>query len=122
MVVIVLVSILAAVSLSIMKGRVDAAKWAEAKAGAGTIAKAFVSYASEKRQNGTYPPTLTQLGFTYSDLHGTYFVFDDYSIPSASYTPGANPELTYIIQVDKPTLTPSRITLDNSGNWTESNP
>ena len=115
-------AILAAVAIAIIRGRVDSAKWSEAKAGAGTIARALAAYSAEKGSDGTYPPTLAQLGFLASDLHGTYFVIDDYSIPSASFTQDADPELTYTIQVDKATFTPPRITLDNTGTWTEITP
>ncbi len=120
MVVVLIVGILAAVAIPIMRGRVDAAKWSEAKAGMGTIATALRAYSAEKGALGTYPPSLTVLGFIDSDLHGTYFVIGDYSITASTFTAGADPELTYTIRCDKATLTPTRMELDNTGTWTES--
>jgi len=122
MVVVLIVGILAAVAIPIMRGRVDAAKWSEAKAGMGTIATALRAYSAEKGALGAYPPSLTVLGFIASDLHGTYFVIGDYTIPASTFTAGADPELTYTIRCDKGTLTPTRIELDNTGTWTESTP
>ena len=119
MVVVLIVGILAAVAVPTMRGRVDAAKWSEAKAGAGRIATALRTYAV-KEQAAT--ASLTTLGFTVSDLHGTYFVFGDYSITASSFTAGADPELTFTIRVDKAGLTPTRIELTNAGVWTESSP
>ena len=122
MVVILIVGILAAVAIPMMKGRIDAARWTEAKAGMSSISTALRAYAAEKLDDGTYPPSLAELGFIASDLHGTHFVIGDYSIAAVSYTKGADPELTFTIRCDKATLTPSRIELDNTGTWTESSP
>lgn len=119
MAVILIIGILAAVAATTMRGRVDSARWTEAKAGLSSIATALRAYAAEKNENGTYPPPLAELGFTASDLHGTYFVIGDYSIPTASFTKAADPELTFTIRCDKATLTPTRITLDHTGAWTE---
>lgn len=122
MVVVMIVGILAAVAIPIMRGRVDAAKWSEGKAGAGTIATALRAYAAEKGSGGTYPPALSELGFIDSDLHGTYFVIGDYTIAAASFTSGNDPELTFTIRIDKATLSPTRIELDGTGSWSESSP
>ncbi|MCK4752337.1 MAG: type II secretion system protein [Planctomycetes bacterium] len=122
MVVVLIVGILAAVAIPIMRGRVDAAKWSEAKAGMGTVATALRAYAAEKGAAGTYPPTLATLGFIASDLHGTYFVIGDYTIAAAAFTAGADPELTYTIRANKATLSPTQVELTNTGTWTESSP
>ena len=122
MVVILIVGILASVAIPIMRGRIDSAKWSEGKAGMGSIATALRAYSAEKAADGTYPPTLTTLGFQTSDLHGTYFVIGDYSIPAASFTAAADPELTFTIRCDKASLAPTRMELDNTGAWTESSP
>ncbi len=118
MIVILIVAILASVGIPITRGCIDAAKWSEGKVEAGTIAKALLSYAVEKGTDGTYPPTLVQLGFLPDDLKGTYFNIGNYSIPAASFNPGANPELTYTIQVENTALRPSKMTLDHTGTWT----
>ena len=115
MVVVLIVGILAAVAIPIMRGRVDAAKWSEAKAGMGTIATALRAYAAETSAATT---SLTTLGFIASDLHGTYFVIGDYAITAAVFTAGADPELTYTIQATKATLSPTGWQLVEDGTWT----
>ena len=121
MVVVLIVGILAAIAIPVMRGRVDSAKWSEGKAGAGTIATALRAYAAEQGTNGTYPPTLADLGFIASDLHGTYFVIGNYTITLAAFTAGADPELTFTITVTAPAgiSSPSQVTLDQAGTWVE---
>jgi prepilin-type N-terminal cleavage/methylation domain-containing protein len=124
MVVILTVGILAAVAIPIMRGRIDSARWAEGKAGAGTIATALRAYVAEKGAAGNYgpgEPPLSELGFIAGDLRGTYFVINSYEIVNTSYTPGADPELRFTIKVEAPAGidSPEEITLDESGNWTE---
>jgi type IV pilus assembly protein PilA len=122
MVVILIVGILAAVAIPIMRGRIDAAKWSEGKAGMGSIATALRAYAAEKGDTGTYPPSLTVLGFQASDLHGTYFTIANYSITAASFTAAADPELTFTVQCTNAgtgITSPTQITLDNTGAWVE---
>ena len=122
MVVILIVGILAAVAIPIMRGRVDSAKWSEGKSGMGTVATALRAYAAEKGATGTYPPSLTELGFIASDLHGTYFTIANYSIPVCTFTAGADPELTYTIRctnVGTGISSPTQVDLDQTGAWTE---
>jgi type IV pilus assembly protein PilA len=125
MVVILIVGILAAVAIPNLRGRVNAAKWAEGKAGAGTIATALRAYAAEKGADGDYgtsKPTLSTLGFIASDLHGTYFTISNYSVTQSAFTAGADPELTFTIEVTNTgtgITSPTKITLDESGTWTE---
>ena len=92
MVVILIVSILAGVAIPLMQGRIDAAKWSEANAAAGTIRTAVRAYTAEQGvtqaqtdlngQNLTAVSTL--LGFNAADLTGTYFVPGDYVITSVN--------------------------------------
>ena len=92
MVVILIVAILAAVAIPILRGRIDAAKWSEANAAAGTIRTAVRAYTAEQGvtqaqtdlngQNLTAVSTL--LGFNAADLTGTYFVPGDYVITSVN--------------------------------------
>jgi len=122
MVVILIVGILAAVAIPIMRGRIDAAKWSEGKAGMGSIGTALRAYAAEKGVDGTYPPSLTVLGFQASDLHGTYFRLANYSIPACTFTAAADPELEFTIQCTNAgtsITSPTQITLDNTGDWVE---
>jgi len=119
--VVLIVAILAAVAVPILRGRIDTAKWSEGKAGMGTIATALCAYATEQGAIGTYPPTLAELRFIASDLHGTYFTIRNYSIPVCTFTQGANPQLTYVIRctnVGTGISSPAEVTLNQAGNWT----
>ena len=121
-VVILIVSVLAAVAIPIMNGRIDSAKWTEGKAGLGTIATALRGYAAEKRGAGTYGaelPALETLGFSAEDLQGKYFSISDYEVSISSFTSSGTPELTYTLTATAPAgIIPPSVTLDNAGNWT----
>ena len=121
MVVILIVSILAAVAIPIMRGRIDSAKWTEGKSMAGSIATAIRAYAAEKDTTGNYgddAPTLAQMGFAASDLTGTYFTAAEYSWTSA-YDADNDPPLTFTITVDAPggISFPEQVTLDENGAY-----
>jgi prepilin-type N-terminal cleavage/methylation domain-containing protein len=97
MVVVLIVGILAAVAIPLMRGRIDSAKWSEAKAGMGTVVTALRAYASEK---GTVAAgdvgvdEFSKIGIEDTDLDGTYFTHDAYEITSAT---AANGVLTCVI-------------------------
>jgi len=88
MVVILIVGILAAVAIPLMQGRIDKAKWSEANATAGTIRTAVRAYAAETSVASAQAlapgladaGTQSALGFSATDLNGTYFLAGDYSI------------------------------------------
>lgn len=94
MVVILIVGILAAVAIPLMQGRIDKAKWSEACAAAGTIRTAVRAYAAETSisnastvcTGNTCDDSDVQeaLGFSSTDLDGTYFEADCYTITSVS--------------------------------------
>lgn len=85
MVVILIVAILAAVAIPIMRGRINAAKWSEGKASAGTIATAIRALAAEKGDSGTTGTSIyadggtPNLGFEQTDMDGTYFTNQCYA-------------------------------------------
>jgi len=122
MVVIMIVAILAGVAIPLMQGRIDSAKWSEANAAAGTIRTAIRAYFAEnptaaQALAGTLDVVATQsvLGFSASDLTGTYFVPADYTITSVNAqglavitvtASGGDPTGTYVLGVD--------------GSWTKS--
>jgi len=93
MIVILIVAILAAVAIPLMTGRLDAAKWSEARASMGTIATSVRTYYAEKGCTdntgvATAPPVLfagdqTDPGIQRSDLDGTYFSNACYNIANA---------------------------------------
>jgi prepilin-type N-terminal cleavage/methylation domain-containing protein len=125
MVVLLIIGVLAAVAIAVIRGRIDAARWTEGKAGASTVATALRAYAVEKGVLGNYgggAPTLAELGFIASHLHGTYFTIANYSVRTSSFTAGADPELTFTVRVTNTgtgIVTPRRVELDELGNWTE---
>jgi type IV pilus assembly protein PilA len=119
MVVIMIVAILAAVLVPTISGRVNAAKWSEGKAGAGTVATALRAYCVEQGDKRT-AATLTEIGLTDNDMAGKYFASGDYKITALNYDPTVDPAVfTYTITVSAPTtggLTGGPVTLDQTGN------
>lgn len=128
MVVILIVGILAAVAIPLMQGRIDKAKWSEANATAGTIRTAVRAYAAETNVataqalvGKALSDSATQalLGFSSTDLDGTYFEAACYTITAinasgmatitvnaASSTKTGAPTGTYVLGAD--------------GSWTKS--
>jgi len=92
MVVILIVGILAVASIPLMLGRVNSAKWSEANAMAGTVRSAVRAYFAETGSSvaivGTLDDATIQglLGFSDTDLTGTYFVPGDYEITAVDAT------------------------------------
>ena len=132
MVVIFIVGILAAVAIPIMRGRIDAAKWSEGKASAGSVRTALRAYFAEKGPDYlTYAADLTgdittfgaPLGFAPVDLDGKYFVGTDFAISNVSVAGAAgSEELMYTITItaggaaEAPT-NPASMTLDQAGDF-----
>ena len=127
MVVIFIVGILAAVAIPIMRGRIDAAKWSEGKAGAGSIRTAARAFCAEKGPNwgGVWANvSLADLGFELQlgvdgdDLDGKYFTNESYGVLFSGYdTYLVTVTAAFSLRVDKPTA-PAVVTLDQNGAWT----
>lgn len=121
MVVILVISIIAAVAIPIMRGRIDAAKWSEGRAMAGKIDKALRAYYEDEQEDGVANPTLKQLGFSAGDLTGIYFSDSDFRW-TGSYDDTKTPPIEFEIMVkpitqdDRPT-NPSQYTLNHMGVW-----
>ena len=107
MVVVLIVGILAAVALPLMTAKIDAAKWSEAKAAAGSIATGIRAYAAEKGADGSYASIVGAItdasngpliGVTQADLAGTYFTYQCYEVDSC--TRNADGTLNFQISVD----------------------
>ncbi|MBN1764869.1 MAG: prepilin-type N-terminal cleavage/methylation domain-containing protein [Sedimentisphaerales bacterium] len=121
--VLAIVAILAAAVIPIMHARVDAAKWSEGKAVAGTIAQAIRLYCLDRGMVGPYGediPDINALGLSPSDLKGRYFninYFNWYTDISVNMTP------IYRITIKKPPsiASPDRIILNEDGVWSEEN-
>jgi len=133
MVVILIVGILAAVSIPLMKGRIDSAKWSEANAAAGTIRTALRAYWAEKGPtytgyaadlNGAVAVFGTNLGITSADLDGRYFLSGCYVISAAAINLGGD-GLDYTITVTAATApgpggaptAPATMAMDQDGDW-----
>ncbi len=127
MVVIFIVGILAAVAIPIMRGRIDAAKWSEGKAAAGSIRTAIRAAIAEKGNDYPFSANLTtleQLGFATGDLDGKYFGTLDYTFTITDGSGATQP--TYLITVtagvsgktEAPT-SPTGVTLDDTGLFTD---
>ena len=120
MVVILIVAILAAILVPIMRGRLDAAKWSEGKAGCGTIATSLRAYCVERGETlaaVTIDP-IADLGFLAADLTGRYFLDTDYTMSAVSYD-NATGAFTYLITCTSSALDPAGgpVTLDQAGTW-----
>jgi prepilin-type N-terminal cleavage/methylation domain-containing protein len=113
------VALLAAAAISLMRGRVDSAKWSEGKARAGIIATAIRAWVAGYNMPGSWtnaPGSLDAetLGFQENDLKGRYF--DESNFTWQVDYDGEN--LTYIITVTKPVMSwkPDQMVLD-TGRW-----
>jgi type IV pilus assembly protein PilA len=124
MVVIFIAALLAAVAIPIMRGRIDAAKWAEGKDAAGSIRTAARAFCAEKGPDWTgrwNQVTLTDLGFNITpgagggDLDGKYFTDEAYSIQITAYN-----RYTIMVRAGRSLspeapLSPGRISLNQDG-------
>ena len=121
MVVIVVVGILAGVSVSIMHGRVNSAKWAEGKAITGAIARALRIHIVEMGDDFANVPTLEQLGFEAGHLDGTYFSGGESGAGNFSWVINSNSPMDFLVTTTAPAGvdSPSQITLDHAGTFTE---
>ncbi len=121
MVVILIVSILAAVAIPIMRGRIDSAKWSEGKAMMGTIGTGIRAYCAETDSAptpGLFASWGSELGFIASDLDGTYFDSSMFTISDLQYDPNQSVSLTFTVSATNSALNPPTVTLDEQGTWT----
>jgi prepilin-type N-terminal cleavage/methylation domain-containing protein len=138
MVVVVIVALLAALLIPMLTARIEAARWSEGKAAAGTIATALRAYVIERAE---LEPSLTVESIVISDfmnpadLTGKYFQYtsegSDYALTNVTYTPNNQAPgsyvLTYTITVSPGTgpsatanmWTKPGYTLDETGEWVE---
>jgi type IV pilus assembly protein PilA len=121
LVVIIVVGILAAVSVPMMQGRIDAAKWSEGRAMMGTIARALRTHIAEKGSDFSHVPTLADLGMTAADLNGTYFTGGESGVGNFSWVINSNNPINFLVTATAPSgiSSPSRVTLNQAGTFTE---
>ena len=121
MAVIIVVITVAAIMLPILRGRIDAAKWAEGKTLMGVISEALRVYIAEKGRSyiNFDDITIGALGFVETDLTGTYFKPDDFQW-TGSYDMPRNEILFMVIAFAPDEIdSPSRVTVDQDGKWVE---
>lgn len=123
MIVIFIVGILSAVAIPLMRGRVDASKWSEGKAMAGSIRSSIRTLYADLGVNYDFTTinTLSQLGFADTDFDGKYFKHGDFTFSITNNSP-----LEYTITITSNTGTspdaphsPSGMTLDQNGDFQE---
>ncbi len=122
MIVVLIVAVLAAVLVPFMRARVEAAKWSEGRAGAGTIASALRAFAAEQGTDGDYASLTVNTLFKASDLKGKYFDITNYAISNLTYDESRTDyPLQYTITVNRPIASWKVVsyTLDYAGVWTE---
>jgi prepilin-type N-terminal cleavage/methylation domain-containing protein len=125
MVVILIVGILAATALPLMRGRINAAKWSEGHAGAGTIRTAVRVYIAEHGPDYDYSDMQNaclcgghvsrELGFSQEDLSGRYFNQDHYKI--YDFDPEMGTCRVEVGPSDMPEAPPGKGTLYPDGSW-----
>lgn len=118
LIVLLIISILSAIGIPILRGRINAAKWSEGRAIAGGIAVAIQTWNAGENMKGTWNEnTLTPsvLGISVSDLSGTYFIQSNFSWQVAF----DGTKLTYVVTITPPSEIgyPAQVTLDSSGGW-----
>jgi prepilin-type N-terminal cleavage/methylation domain-containing protein len=135
MVVVLIVAILAAVAIPMMRGRIDAAKWSEAKASAGTIVSGLRAYAAEVGTTNFVAANVNAaslaggnnyIGVATGDLDGTYFTGACYAVSGANYdASGLDCVVTVTAasssRTGKPTAPATKIltVVDNVATWTD---
>jgi len=105
MVVVLIVSILAAILVPLLTARIEAARWSEGKAGAGMLATAIRAYAAETQENSptaTLSSTVTDY-LPATDLDGKYFKMPTAYAITAGPSISSTGVLTYTITVTAPT-------------------
>ena len=123
MIVIFIVGVLSAVAIPLMRGRVDASKWTEGRAMAGSIRTSIRALIGEHGPGYDFTTitALSQLGFRDSDLDGKYFKHGDFTFLITSADPL---EYTVTITANQTTspdapVSPSGMILDQDGDFTE---
>ncbi len=128
MVVVLIVAVLAAILIPLLTARLEAARWAEGKAGCGTLATAIrAMYAEQGEEDFDLSWTEPEDYLNPQDLRGKYFSIDDYAIIGLSLGgAGSDYPIVYRIEVYPPssptatvTWTKAGYSLDHTGAWSE---
>jgi len=136
MVVVLIVAVLAAVLVPMFTARLEAARWSEGKAGAGTIATAIRAMYAEEGEDSFDDTDRDVASYCNpEDLYGKYFAIDCYRISTLDAPGTGNYPVTYTIVVTAPDLRDApngaagtgtaatwkvaRWTLNHLGDWTK---
>ena len=128
--VMIIVSVLAAVLVPKMQGRIDKAKWSEANATAGSLRRMVRRYVAEHGPGYNYmaiegtldtPGIQSELGVFSDDLSGNYFNQEDYIISEVDASSG-----DCVITIDgssssHPHAPAGAAVMDSQGQWTVTN-
>ncbi|MBN2138645.1 MAG: hypothetical protein JW720_12630 [Sedimentisphaerales bacterium] len=119
LVIIAVITVVTAAGASLLRSNIDAAKWSEGRAIAGTLARAMRTYVAANGISSETNPTLAELGIEADELDGTYFTGGESGRGDFSWVVISCDPLDYLITVKAPPeiRTPSRMTLNASGNW-----
>ncbi len=119
--VIIILIILLAVAIPILRGRIDAAKWAEGKTLMGIISEALRVYIAEIGRSyiNFDSISMSTLGFVETDLTGTYFGPEDFQWTGRYDMPSNEIFFMVIAFAPDEINSPSMITVDQDGNWKE---
>ena len=131
MVVVLIVAVLAAILAPMMMARLEAARWAEGKAGCGTLATAIRATFAEYGESGIMPNTGAENYLRPSDLRGKYFSIGDYTVVVNVPDPESESDypVHYTISVGQPqnpadpdsevSWKKAGYKLNHKGTWTE---
>ena len=129
MVVVVIVALLAALLIPMLTARIEAARWSEGKAAAGTIATTLRAYVIERAELDPDNAADIQLQdfFNLADLTGKYFTASDYTLADVIYQPDTTGTGEYVIEYtitvdqgnDTVKWTKVGFSLDHTGVWKE---
>lgn len=93
--------------------------WSEGKANAGAIARILKDYASQKRENGHYPPTWEELESFAGDAYTSTNFPKEHFTWEADYEPKLDPPIEFKITITRPPgcKKPDAIMFNNKGEW-----
>ncbi len=128
MVVVLIVAVLAAVLIPMLTARLEAARWSEGKAGAGTLATSIRAMVAEQGEDfASSTDAATYLNA--ADLRGKYFSIADYTLTNVTIPLAGLYPVTYTVTVSPPSAPTVTVTwvetgysLDHTGDWTRLGP
>ena len=117
--VVIIVIILAAVILSMIRGKIDSANWTEGRAMMGSISQAIRTYVFGRGETlyNFDELSIQALGFADQDLAGVYFNESNFSWTGEYDKYTDDLQYTIIATAGEGIYSPSKVTLDQDGVW-----